>query len=104
MELRSITTISVEYLDGKTFLGEPWLRWKVTIKVDIRATACEDIDWIYLAKMGTNGPYNNDNIISGSTKEGEYFGQLNGRYMALRKKFTLWRQSIKILLFQNEPH
>jgi hypothetical protein len=72
MELRNITTISVEYLNGKRLLGGLWRRWKVTIKVDIRATACEDLGWIYLANVETTGgPYNKDKIISSFTKKGE---------------------------------
>jgi hypothetical protein len=47
--------VLVKKLEGNRPLRGLRHRWKDNIKLDIRETGCEDMRWIYLAKMGTIG-------------------------------------------------
>jgi hypothetical protein len=41
--------------EGKRPLGRPRLRWEDEIRVDLRETGCEGVEWIQLAQIGTGG-------------------------------------------------
>jgi hypothetical protein len=38
-----------EKLNGRDYMGRHRHRWKHNIKINLRETVCEDVDWIHLA-------------------------------------------------------
>jgi hypothetical protein len=41
--------------EGKRPLGRPRRRWEDNVKIDLRETGWDDIDWINLFRTGTSG-------------------------------------------------
>jgi hypothetical protein len=54
-EVRGACNILVGRPEGKRPLGRPRCRWEDNIKMDLREIGFGDVDWIYLARIGTGG-------------------------------------------------
>jgi hypothetical protein len=50
VEKRNVCSISVGKPKRKTPLGRPRRRWMDSIKMDVRDTGCDGVDWIDMAK------------------------------------------------------
>jgi hypothetical protein len=49
-EVRGAYNILVGKPEGRISLGRPRRRWEDNIKMDLRATGFEDVDWIHWAQ------------------------------------------------------
>jgi hypothetical protein len=50
MEMKNVYRILVAKYEWRRPLWKPIHRWKVNIKVELKAIECEDIGWIHLAQ------------------------------------------------------
>jgi hypothetical protein len=63
----------VEKSEGKRSLGRPRRRWEDNIRMDLRETGWEDVDWIHLAQDRDQWEAcERGNEPSGSIKGGEF--------------------------------
>jgi hypothetical protein len=49
------TVFLLENLEGKRSLRRPRQRWEDSIRLDLRETGCEVVDWMHLAQERTSG-------------------------------------------------
>jgi hypothetical protein len=49
-EVRNAYNILVRKPEGRRPLGRPWRRWEDNIRLDLRITGWEGVDWIHLAQ------------------------------------------------------
>jgi hypothetical protein len=49
-EERNACSILIGKPGGKRPIGIPMLRWKICVKIDLRETGLEGVDWIHLAQ------------------------------------------------------
>jgi hypothetical protein len=48
-EMRNAQKMLIGNLKGRDPLGRPRRGWEDNIKMDLKVTGCEGVDWIYLA-------------------------------------------------------
>jgi hypothetical protein len=56
-EMRNVYNILVAISDGKRQLGRPERRWEDNIRTGLREIGWEDVDWMHLANVRTNGRF-----------------------------------------------
>jgi hypothetical protein len=72
-EGRGVYRVLVERPEGKRQLGRPRRRWDENIKMDLRETGMDGVNWIRLAQGPVAGFCEHGNELSGSMKKGGLF-------------------------------